>query len=291
MAMNDLLLWMSAKHFGSEQSFRSKVAELGLVGGRSPYRMAQWNLAKLGHAEFGSQAAGTGWRVAPPVVAAGDPWHSPQGFLCGARTPQMLNRLAAVGALRRRQHQTDGPDRIEIGAPSAALLEEYASSAGVDVQWNAPLALLACCTPPTEQQLAPAEVPIGGWQVSRFSKTGLAWVPNSVDQARNAVAGLFRFRSEYETLHILIERGAPFSVEPATGKYRILNKGHCPMHYRHSNQALQIRATCRPPSLVERALVLCSGQLPTYTDGSLTYSKVEPAIALAVASLLGQRLR
>jgi hypothetical protein len=42
--MNELLLWMSARHSGSAEAFRSKVAALGLVGGRSPQ--------PLGHAEF-----------------------------------------------------------------------------------------------------------------------------------------------------------------------------------------------------------------------------------------------
>lgn len=289
--MNELLLWMSARHCGSARSFRSKVAEIGLAGRRPRHLVAQWNLAKLAHAEFGSKAAGTGWRIAPPILAAGDPWHDPRGVLCGARTPAILDRLDAAGASRRKQQQADGPDLIEIGAPSAALLEEYASLAGIRIQWNAPLAVLACYTPPAEQKLVPIDLPIGGWRVSRFSKTGLAWLPSSVDQAKEAVAGLFRFRSEYETVHILIENGSPFSVEPATGKYRILNKRHRPMSYGHSDQTFHVSAFCRPPSLVERALVLCSGMLPAYTDGLLTYTKVEPAVALTVASLLGQRLR
>ncbi len=289
--MNELLLWLSARKHGSAQSFRSKVAELGLAGGRTPHRVVQWNLAKLAHAEFAPAAAGAGWRIAPPVLAAGDPWETPRAFLCGARTPEILDRLCALGAKVRHQNQNGGPDVIEIEAPSATSLEDYAASARVEVQWNASLALLACCTPPTLEQLVRVELPIGGWDVSRFSKTGLAWVPSSVDQARSAPAGLFRFRSDYETLHILIEGEAAFAVEPATGKYRILKKRHSPISYRSSQRALQIRASCRPPPLVERALVLCSGALPAIKDGSLTYSNVEPPIASAVASLLGQRLR
>ena len=291
MAMNQLLLWMSARKSGSMGSFRAKVTELGLTRGQSTPHVVQWNLEKLGHAEFGQAAAGTGWRIAPPILAASDPRRSPSAFLCGARTPAMLDRLTSSEVQMRRQIQSDGPDLVELEAPSAMALEDCAARAGIEVQWNAPLAILACCPPPTEQQLVPTELPIGGWEVSRFSKTCLAWVPSSMDQARTAAAGLFRFRSNYETQHVLIEDGSPFAVEPAIGKYRILGKRHFPLRYAMSHKSLQIRASCHPPPLVERALVLCSGTLPLFKDGLLTYSRIEPAIASSVASLLGQRFK
>ena len=291
MAMNALLLWMSARQSGSTGSFRSKVTELGLTRGRPAHRVVQWNLEKLGHAEFGQASAGAGWRVAPPILAAGDPMRSPSAVLCGARTPALLDRLSSGDVRKRRQIQSEGPDIVEIEAPSARALEGCAARAGIEVQWNAPLAILACYPPPTKQQLVPTELPIGGWEVSRFSKTGLAWVPRSMDQARAAAAGLFRFRSNYEPQHVLIENALPYSVEPAMGKYRILKKRHSPLGYAMSCGALQMRASCRPPPLVDRALILCSGALPVFNDGLLTYSRIEPAMASSVASLLGQRLK
>ena len=289
--MNDLLLWMSARRSGSIGSFRSKVTELGLNLRRSGSRIAQWNFEKLGHAEFGKPAVGVGWRVAPPILAAGNPTRSPSAFLCGARTPALLDRLNSAKIQVRQQSQNGGPDVIELKATSAQALEDGATQAGFEVQWNASRAILACYPPPKEQQLALTKLPTGGWEISRFSKTGLTWVPSSVNQTRTTVAGLFRFRSKYETQYVLIEEGAPFSVEPAMGKYRILNKRHSPLSYAVSHGALQIRASCRPPTLVERALVLCSGTLPVFEDGLLTYKGIEPATAFSVASLLGQRLK
>ena len=162
MAMNALLLWMSARQSGSTGSFRSKVTELGLTRGRSAHRVVQWNLEKLGHAEFGQASAGTGWRVAPPILAAGDPMRSPSAVLCGARTPALLDRLSSGDVQKRRQIQSEGPDIVEIEAPSARALEGCAARAGIEVQWNAPLAILACYPPPTKQQLVPTELPIGG---------------------------------------------------------------------------------------------------------------------------------
>lgn len=290
--MNELLLWMSARHSGSAQAFRSKVAELGLVGGRSPLRIAQWNLGNLGHAEFAPRAGGDAWRIAPPVLAAGDPCRSGHAFLCGARTPTMLARLsAAFGSHMVRRPQAGGPDIVQVTAPTVMALEAQATAARIEIQWNAPLAILACCTRPSDIHLVPTDLPLGGWEVSRFSKTGLAWVQSTVDAARLATAGLFRFRSDFATHYILVERGAAFATEAAAGKYRLLRRRHSAISYRWSDQAFTVRASCRPPPLVERALVLSSGALPTFTNGILTYSRVEPVVASAVAALLDQRLR
>lgn len=290
--MNELLLWMSARHSGSAQAFRSKVAELGLLGGRSPQRIAQWNLGNLGHAEFAPAAGGDGWRVAPPILAAGDPCREGHAILCGARTFQMLARLsAAFGSQMAQRPQTGGPDIIEVTAPTALALAAQATAARIEIQWNASLAILACCTPPKALQLVLTDLPIGGWEVSRFSKTGLAWVPSSMDAARSAAAGLFRYRSEFATHYILIEKGTAFATEAAAGKYRLLRRRHSAISYRSSDQAILVRASCRPPPLAERALVLSSGALPTFADGTLTYSRIEPVVAAAMAALLDQRLR
>ena len=290
--MNEILLWMSARRSGSAESFRSKVAELGLVGGRSPQRIVQWNLGNLGHAEFEPRAGDDGWRIAPPVIAAGDPCRGGKAFLCGARTAPMLARLSAIfGSRLSRRPQTGGPDIVQVTAPSAIALANQAAAAHIEIQWNAPLAILACCPRPTDLQLTPVEIPVGGWQVSRFSKTGLAWVQSSVDMARSATAGLFRFRSDFATHYILVEKSAAFATEAAAGKCRILRRRHSAIAYRSSDQTFVVRASCRPPPLVERALILCSGALPTFTDGLLAYGGVELNIASAIATLLGQRLR
>lgn len=297
--MNELLLWMSARQAGSAQSFRSQIAALGGVGRRSPHRVAEWNLSKLGHAEFGSAATGEGWRVAPPVLAAGDPNKNGHALLCGARTPSLLDRLhTAAGPRLKTSPQNGGPDVVELGTLSPEELAIIAEAARIDVQWNAPLAVLACSPKPTIQRLDPADIPIGGWDVSRFSKSNLAWVPSTVDDARATRDGFFRFRSDYSTQHILIEAGAPFATDPATGKYRLLarrnrlmRRRQGTMTYKSSDAVVRIRVSCRPPALVERALVLCSGSLPRFDNEYLAYDRVEPAVASAVAGLLEQRLR
>lgn len=293
--MNELLLWMSAKRFGSEQSFRAKALELDAGQARTAlarYRLAEWNLSKLGHAEFGLTADGAGWRIAPPVLAADDfqgPWRA---ILCGARTSKLVQRLTEVAGtdhLSIRQ-QPDGPDVIELTSESAPTLAEVAVKAGIRVQWNASLALLAACTPPKDVTLQPAELPVGGWEVSRFSKSHLAWVPSAAGEAAKVISGLFRFRADYRTTYILVEGSRPWTCSVSEAKFRILRRQNRALSYDHTAQEIAVAISCRPPLLVERALVLCSGELPTLRDGHLIYSRVRRSVAAAVAALLAQRL-
>jgi hypothetical protein len=296
--MNQLLLWMSARRSGSEQSLRAKVAELEPFGLRAGtgYRQAEWDLSRLGHAEFGAAAGGPGWRVAPPVLAAGDYEEPCRAVLCGARTPRMVEALAAHAAPGAVgvQAQRWAPDLVSVSARDPAELASLAAKAGFALQWNAATAILLAATPPRTACLDRIAMPIGGWAVSRFSKTQLAWVDSSVGEASSVAGGLFRFRAERQpTAYVLVERHEPYACDPAGAKYRILHRArrrNRPMSYDAASQELAVRATCRPPALVERALVVCSGGLPVFREGRIIYGRVDRGIAAAAAALLGQRL-
>jgi hypothetical protein len=290
--MNDLLLWMSAKSFGTQQSFRAKVAEFdgGGRGSIARHRLAEWNLSKLAHAEFRAAPDGADWRVTPPVLAADD--FQGRAILCGARTPTLSARLvvaAGPGQVEIR-HQSAGPDVIQVCASNAPALAAISKEAAIPVQWNAPLAALAAGTSPNDATLQPTTMPIGGWTVTRFSRSQLGWVDSSAQEAAKARFGLFRFRSEYGTAYILIEGGQPWACEPAQAKFRILGRRSRALIYDSTAYELQVRSSCRPPSLVERALVLCSGHLPAFREGYFIYTHVERSMAGVVAELLGQRL-
>lgn len=291
--MNELLFWMSAKRSGSAQAFRSKAAELGTTrAGGSLRRTAEWNLAKLGHAEFAPAAGDDAWRVAPPVIAAGSVSADQcRGVLCGARTPRLLARLAhAAGPERINIRPQDwGPDIVEVSAATARELEGMGDAAGIGVQWNAPLAVLCCATPPKRATLQPVTLPAGGWTVAQFSKSGLDWRPSTLRIASEAQSGLFRFRSDYGTVHLIIKDGRPWSCDPAVGKYRILRPRNRVLSYSAADKLLSIVASCRPPELVERALVLCSGALPAFRDGRISYPRVGREVVQAAAAVLGQR--
>jgi len=62
------------------------------------------------------------------------------------------------------------------------------------------------------------------------------------------------------------------------------------LRYNGDAAALSLPAICRPPRLLERALVLCSGLPPVYANGQLTYSELPPEVARLAAELLRQPL-
>ena len=296
--MNELLLWMSARKFGSAQSFRARVAELqpvsgGFGRGAATHRRVAWELSKLGHAEFGHAADGSGWRVAPPVLAAGSFSGTPRAVLCGARTRDLLSALAnSAGSNQlRMSSQPGGPDTVEVHASSALALDDIARRTRIPIVWNAALAVLAVCPTAKTVSMEERSVPVGiGWAVSRFSKSNLAWVASTAADAQAAKVGLFRFKADYGTTYILKEEGRAWSCDPAIAKYRVLTRRHRAISYAASEQKLSVAAGCRPPELVERALVIASGRLPEFQAGRIVYNQVMRAAAEAVAALLGQRL-
>jgi hypothetical protein len=289
--MNELLHWMSAKGMGSAMAFRLKVSELGAAD-PPRHKWVEWNLAKLGHAEFEPSADGAGWRVAPPILAAGD-FSSPcRAVLCGARTPKILGRLGTstvVGELSSVDHR-NAPDTIEVVANDPRRMCEIAEAAGLSVQWNTSLALLSVAIAPKEADLKPIGRPIGGWTVRRYSKSNLAWVASSTKEATNALSGLFHFRSDYGSQYMVVEDGRSYECDAAVGKYRILQRRHRALRYEAKARTLLVPTSCRPPDTIEKALVLCSGRLPTFEDGLLGYTQIAVPVARAAAAVLEQRL-
>jgi hypothetical protein len=299
--MNKLLMWMSARQAGSWSSFRNFLSECQAPGSAArrrsaPHRVAAWNLSKLGHAEFGAAASGQGWRIAPPVLAAGGPQGPQCAVYCGARTDGTIAALrsAAKGSLQVLQ-QDAAPDAILLHAESPTALQAAAAAAGLPLQWNAPLAILAACQPVSMVPLEECPMPLGaGWTISRFSKSGLQWVDCSAAEARSLKTNLLRFRAEYATAYVLNSGGRCWSCDPAVGKYRVLTRRHRALAYSALSEELAIAAACRPPELIERALVVSSARLPELRRGrphdQLVYSSISPATASSVAAMLGQRV-
>jgi hypothetical protein len=300
--MNKLLLWMSARQTGSLASFRNFLTEsqsAGLAARRrsAPYRITAWNISKLGHAEFGTAAGGQGWRIAPPVLAAGAPEGFQQAVYCGARTDATLAALsrAAVGSLQLVQ-QPQAPDAVLLRAETPAALAAVAAECGIPLQWNAPLAVLAACQPVSMVSFEECPMPLGaGWTISRFSKSRLEWSDCSAAEARSAKTNLLRFRAEHAaTAYVLHSGGRFWACDPAVGKYRVLTRRHRVLAYTAASEELRIAATCRPPELIERALVVSSGRLPQLHLGpphdQLVYSSISLATASSAAAMLGQRI-
>lgn len=286
--MNELLLWVSALGHGGEAALRRRAAELlpPRRGGPSAYSRAVWGLGSLAHCEFG-EAAGGGWRATPPVIAAGDAGGAVSGVFCGARSAPLVARLAAAaGDGMRVAPQRDAPDLIALTMPTAGELIRVSRQAGIPIQWNAPLAILSAFVSAPLSSFKETEVPSGGWTVERFSRSGMAWRPSSVAEARGAPRGLFRFRSDYDVGHIYRQGPVTRQVPPGIAKYWALGRRQRAMRLDLTRGEVSFPLACRPPGLIDRALVVASGALPVPSNGRLNYKGITPPVAAATSAAL-----
>ncbi len=311
MSLDHLLLWLSAKGQGSWPQFRGAVEELCVEqdfeqadaddeGDRPArtssdlpvYQRARFALQRLSHVEFFSTEAGHDWRVVPPTVALlpGDP---SEGLLCGARSPELMQRLDRIADLHVVTADAPGmPQRILVRGAGQAL---SAARLGLLVQPDAATAILSAAPgvrdPATWFRMAIPETP--GWTVHRFSSSRLGWVECTATDAMRKRSGLFRFVMKHQRFYYLRWRGRSYRVPVQVGKYAVMRRRRGLLAYDAATKTLSVPAICRPPLLIERALVLCSGLLPDFDppSGRLEYTSVPPEVARLAAQLLRQEVR
>jgi hypothetical protein len=132
----------------------------------------------------------------------------------------------------------------------------------------------------------------GAWAVERFSTTTLGWKPATQNDAISGT-GLYRFSFRHERRTYFCARGLARDVGAQTGKYNMLRRGRRRvLEYNRQTETVAVRPSCRPPFLIERALILCSGVPPSFdaTRGQLVYLGVAEAVGKLAAQLLLQDL-
>ena len=313
MSANELLLWMSARVEGSWSQFRSAVERLhaevyagdsneatdDAAFGELPLHQAvRLGLERLAHVEFTSVAGSQRWRVVPPVLATTRRKAEHIGILCGARSPCLHTSLSRLSNDVSVDQQTAPgmPDRIRLVSRDVDSLDQAAQELGLHVQPTAPAALLTA-TPPVDDPRSwfLADAPsTPGWTVYRFSTTYLRWVAADREAALRADFGMFRFQWRFQRLYFLRWQSRTFEVPVQVGKYVVLRRRRIRrlISLDRSHAVFSVPVICRPPLLIERALVLCSGRLPTLdqTTGRLDYRQVPPEIARMAAALLCQEI-
>lgn len=322
MSLDDLLIWMSARGRGSWSQFRAAVEEFHVEpenGGADTenagditandlplYQCVRLNLQRLAHVDFATSSACPEWRVVPPSLAISDHGRRLRGVLCGARFPGLIDRMSRLKGVDWETQEIAGmPRGIRLSGPDFEAVRDVAKMLGVSAVIQAPVGLLSA-TPPVDdpRSRSPAEPPGGpGWVVERFVSSDLRWTarhpkenrdlePTDITQWR---AGLFRFRMKYQRFHFLHWRGRTFGVPVQVGKYAILRHERVRkvVWYYRESAMLSFPVICRPPLLIERALVLCSGLLPRFDEASrrIEYAEVPLGVAQLAASLLRQEIQ
>jgi len=309
-----LLLWLSAKRQGSWSQFRAAVEEFctdesdafsddsdeversGASSSDLPvYQRVRLALQQLSHVEFYTAGAENGWRVVPPSVAfPADMGET--GLLCGARSPAILEGLSRVNHIEVASSEFEGmPQRILLRGHSPNAIVASARALGFQIQKDAPIALLSVTPrvrdPRTWRRSLMPETP--GWSVHRFSISRRQWVEVPSSDARNAHMGLFRFTLRHQRFYYLRWRNCSYNIPVQIGKYAIMRRQRGVLHYDPKHRMFSTFAVFRPPLLIERALVLCSGKLGRFdpSTGWIEYAEVPPNVAYLASQLLQQGIR
>ena len=315
MSANALLLWMSARGQGSWQQFRTAIEELRVedsddLGGEEDdapdqfalplYQILRFNFQRTGHAEFFAGAGDADWRVTPPSLAVTRNTRGWLGIVVGARTQRVMRRFHEnVEPTNVETVVCSGyPDQLLVVANDIETLKAVAKRSGLIFQSDAPAALLTSLPPIDDSCVRhTAQLPFGAdWKIDRFSSKGLVWRSATLNDAASASGGLFRFSLRHQRHVLFCQRGKAFRIPGQVGKYLILSRRRRGQILRYDKDrfSLEVPASCRPPFLIERALILCSGSPPTYEGkartGILRYSEIPSRIASMAASLLRQEI-
>jgi hypothetical protein len=310
---NELLFWLSARRQGSWQQFRAAVEDLhsdkndssadGIAFAAKDefplHQQLRVNLECLAHVEFFAQHCEQGWRIVPPTFAVHPTEGGVRAVLCGARSPDFRDRVLRIGErVRCEILDVDGaPQVIRLITQEASTLQEAALQAGACIQFDAPLAILSYlppCEPPSPMQ-SQSEFPKGSdWNIHEFDTINLAWRKIDHDQAENVRFGVLRFLIHFQRPRYFLRwKSMTFEISRAVAIYLLLHRHRrAILQYNYESAELSLPAICRPPRLLERALVLCSGLIPNYDSATakLIYSDVPPGIAHFAAELLRQSL-
>ena len=313
MKADELLLWLSARRQGSWQQFRAAVEQLHSGDNDSDdngtatiseaefslHQQLRLDLERLAHVEFFAQGCEKGWRVTPPTFAAHPIPEGMCAVLCGARSPALRQRVLRISekVVCKTLDYSGVPEVIRFFASDSSALAEAAARAEVFFQADAPLGILSHlppCNPPSHSQ-ALSEFPVGkDWNIHEFDTSVFAWRKTDRRHALAIRFGVLCFSMYFQRRRYFLRwKGATFELPRAIALYALLQHFRRDLlHYDVAMRKISVPAICRPPRLLERALVLCSGLPPAYdkTTANLSYSDVPYDIALFAADLLRQRL-
>ncbi|MGT2502689.1 hypothetical protein ACVOMS_21335 [Bradyrhizobium guangxiense] len=288
-AMTEALLeWLSYRQSGRPSDIPSEL----LPGESAGVMLA--DLSILGHVEREEDT----WRIAPPVLASlGDGSEdAAAAILCGARTRGLFARLKTAcesrGADLKSIVQPGRPDCILVTAATTFDLCSIASDASLNWQRDAAFTLLASLPRMSEWPRQPIPMVAGRTQgVRRFSRSRLRWIESTLGEAQGAPRGLFEIKRDRDTVVVLKEgENSQSRIEKAAGRL-IVAANAKKLHIDLKSRSLFLPASLRPPMLVTRALVLCSGQVPEFVQNTrqIVFRGVSGRAAHLAAAILGLR--
>ncbi len=306
MSADNLLLCLSAMGSGSWRQYRKAIdnifadydgdahGEDGVEVGQMPIRhIVKHNLQVSGHIEF-MNGDGYDWFAVPPTLACHSGAEMSTAVVCGARTEQIHLLLEQHCPPRSRVSAQQITD-ISVWRFAYECLgdaAEVAELCGLKLQPEAPRCILqALPNVESRQHEYERELPFGNdWTVAKFCRDTFRWQSTDARAARSSKSGLFRFTYFGSNDYYLIDGDRSVQVPVQIGKFRLLRKKRL-MSFDPASRTLSLPVHCRPPMLVERALILCSGMFPQLDDGRLVYREISRDIAATTAAIIRQRIK
>jgi hypothetical protein len=292
-----LLYWLSARAEGSWEVFVQACQLLRLVQEPRHARHVQRRLMLLGHVEC--SADGGRWSICPAAVVRSQ---SGESFLCGQRTPELLEELSEhFGIVDRPQPGHSCPTRLMINGLSLSEGESTPLRAGV--------ALTAAGS--SSDKLARVLPDLAGWQdtLTRIEKlnpynyeierwAGGRFSPcQEIGERHNVYSGesgMYRLTHKVTGVGMTLYFDQPGQRWLRGDWYGLRYLAHqtagtrCGVEHDTRTNELRMPIEQHWPLLYERALVLSSGFLPHKIKGSgaLIYQGVPAALSRVLAEKL-----
>lgn len=282
------LEWMSYRRSG-------KIGDLPgeLIDTASERRFID-DAVTLGHAEW---IAPNTWQIAPPVLAGLPNNVGIAAALCGARTPKLLDALAAAcaaaGTHLSAERYGDRPAKVMVVASSRELLADTAFRAGIPLQAEAAIRILACTPSVRLWPRTPCPMVQGRVEtVRRFSRSKMRWVSSTLEEAAAASAGFFRIQRDWDWVSLI--KSSPQEaalIDDRAGRMAAAAKCKV-VRWLPDSETLSLPAQLYPPGIMARGMALCSGGLPRFDRETrqIAFAGVQPEHLRLFLALTGLRL-
>lgn len=272
----------------------SRLSKVAAQAGSSAWDGTEFikNMIALGHIDVepvGFSDQPQFWKGSPAVLCDTGSGH---GFLSGFRSADMIKSIiktaAEMGIEVSSAAQDLAPDAVFLTAKSSADLHEFTrqftghSNIRLHYQLQ-PGASLAAMFPSAEALLSalPASLPGTTLALERFDPASAGW-----SAASELLPGQAYRTTAYIRQYYYMHTDGRSVLAPYTLAKTWAAKANGAWLHAYTSGEFSVALGCRPPALLERALVSCSGLLPQRRAGRLVYQGVEKRVAELVLARL-----
>lgn len=246
-------------------------------------------LSALGHldVEIDAQLRPRSWSVAPSALVA----TTGSAYLAGWRSAELLYELgrAARAADGRVEwiEQAGGPVQVAVvgvdddDLDAVAAMVSDTGNWALSVERDVPTRIAAWCASADEirEALQVLAAPPARAPMQRLDETHLRWVPST------SIARSGAYRTTQHPRVTMHSNGIDWRIVDARLAKWLAVPRPSLIAYEPSSQTVTCHRGAEPPGLLERALVTCSGQLPSAVSGHrVQYHRVPRGVAATVAS-------